>query len=65
MTTYEYIKIKENRKRESKIVRRINKEEGNKVLDEQQIDLGLKMGENSSNSNEKTLNFSKQINNSN
>ena len=34
MTTYEYIKIKENRKRESKIVRRINKEEGNKVLDE-------------------------------
>ena len=59
MTTYEYIKLKENRKRESKIVKRIIKEEGNKVLDEHQIELGLKMGENSSNSNEKTLTYSK------
>jgi hypothetical protein len=34
LTTYEFIKLKEDRKRESKIVKRINRSDTNKVEDE-------------------------------
>jgi hypothetical protein len=37
LTTYEFIKLKEDRKRESKIVKRINRGETNKIEDESKV----------------------------
>jgi len=37
LTTYEFIKLKEDRKRESKIVKRINRGENNKIEDESKV----------------------------
>lgn len=44
MTTYEFIKLKEDHKRESKIVKRINRSEANKVEDESKlVEMGIKV----------------------
>ena len=37
LTTYEFIKLKEDRKQESKIVKRINRGETNKIEDESKV----------------------------
>lgn len=37
LTTYEFIKLKEDRKRDSKIVKRINRGETNKIEDESKV----------------------------